>query len=425
MPEQILNRVKAAVVLVRADQGSEPAIVGSGVLVHKTHDQGYIATNHHVVAGARGRQYSVVFRSGLPDELVADAFLVASDPDKDIAFLKVSSGNLPEPAKVNAVAPLRETLPVYAFGFPFGARLEARSGNPAPTVTAATISSLRRDDDGHVYRIQIAGDVHPGNSGGPLVTRNGDVVGLVVSAVLATQIGFAIPAAAIDDGLHGYVREVTVDLVSTGSGQAILNARASLVDPLARLQRIELLLAPAPEDGRYPRTPDGGWGSLQSATRHAFTIAGDVAHARIELTHEGSGSLRYAYQVATPGGAKQYSRPREVSVEFQLEPVEEPRPRQSTPGWLEETGAPPPSGGGHKEGQQPRSLVRSTEAVVDATARILDLPARHIVPSFAWSRNARHVFMVDVQAEQAVQLVEKWYQCTADPNSPGYSGLEA
>jgi hypothetical protein len=400
LPERLLNRVKAAVVLVRVDQGSQQVIVGTGVLVHKARDQGIIATNHHVIAGIPGQAYSVVFHSGHPDEIVADAFLVGSDPDSDVAFLKVSVNNLPMPAKVNAIAPLRETLPVYAFGFPFGDRLETREGNPAVTVTPATVSSIRLDDDGDVHRIQIAGDVNPGNSGGPLVNGEGELVGLVVAEVRATQIGFAIPAAQIERGLHGYVREVSIDPIPTSAGKAMLNVRASIVDPLSRIRHIKLLLAPVRDDARYSRTEDGRWARLTPTTgEYTLEIAGDVAHAEIELTHKDPGNVRYAYQVVTQGGGRSagYSRPHEISVEFGSKALEKPPSRKSTPGWLEKSAAQLGEDGQGQDCLQARSLVRSTEAVVDATVQVLDLPARHIAPDFAWSRDARYLFMVDVQ----------------------------
>lgn len=411
LPESILSRVKAAVVLVRVDAAGQPGTLGSGVLVHKARESGLIATNHHVVAAAVGQGCSVVFRSGQADEMTADAYVVASDPDKDIAFLKVSVDKLPAPMRVDAAAVLRETLTVYAAGFPFGERLEKRRGNPSMTVTRATISSLRHDDEGGVYRIQVSGDVNPGNSGGPLVTASGDLIGLLVSAVRGTQIGFAIPAADVQRGLDGYVRDAQLNAIATGAGKATVKIQALLVDPLARVDSLQVLLAPATRDLPTVKGSDGGWEPLRDAQQCALTRAGDVAHGELELTHGKPGSARYAWQIVTRGGVTRYSRPRELAVEFRAEAPRESESPKGGPGWLERPATPTtvPSGSPTRPS---RALVRSREAVVDATVEVLDVPARHIVAQPQWSRDGSALLIVDVQGELRKVSVPEWVELT-------------
>jgi len=182
--------IKHAVVRVRSldpDDGSEQA-VGSGVVVR---EDGTILTNLHVVAGAK--RIEVVFAEGLASEAV----LVGARPEHDLAVIKPST--VPDdlaPATLRSTGDLRLGDEVVAVGFPFGI---------GPSVSAGVVSGLRRE-----YRspegkrlltnlIQFDAAANPGNSGGPLVTAEGEVVGIVAAILNPGRvptfigIGFAVP----------------------------------------------------------------------------------------------------------------------------------------------------------------------------------------------------------------------------------------
>ena len=182
--------IKDAVVRVRSldpEDGSAQG-VGSGVVVR---EDGTILTNLHVVAGAK--RIEVVFNDGLK----SDAVLVGARPEHDLAVIK--PGTIPDdlaPATLRSTGDLRLGDEVVAVGFPFGI---------GPSVSAGVISGLRRE-----YRspegkrlltnlIQFDAAANPGNSGGPLVTADGEVVGIVVAilnpgkAATFIGIGFAVP----------------------------------------------------------------------------------------------------------------------------------------------------------------------------------------------------------------------------------------
>jgi hypothetical protein len=240
--------------------------------------------------------------------------------------------------------------------------------------------------------------VNPGNSGGPLVTREGDVIGLVVAEVLATQIGFAVPAADVERGLKGYVRELRLDPIATSAGQVTVRIQAALVDPLTRIESVQVWMAPVREDVPLAKAADGDWLPLKSAKRCTLTREGDVAHGELELAHQ-AGSVRYAYQTVTRGGGTRYSRPREIDVEFRAEAAKEAPAGRAAPGWLEKAGAQTAAQDAKPGSPSGRSLVGATETVVDATARILALPARHIVADPQWSRDERFLLIADVQGD--------------------------
>jgi S1-C subfamily serine protease len=151
---------------------------GSGVVIDT---RGYILTNHHVVAGAQA--IAVHLRDGRTLEGV----LVGSDPRYDLALIQVGSSGL-RAAPLGNSDELKAGQWAIAIGSPFG--LEN-------TVTVGVISATGRKGVGQGRYgdfIQTDASINPGNSGGPLVSLNGEVVGINSMIVAPGQgIGFAIP----------------------------------------------------------------------------------------------------------------------------------------------------------------------------------------------------------------------------------------
>src|SRR5258706_48144 len=190
------EKIRGSVVMVRGSpydgteevEGKETDSTGTGVVIV---DSGIILTNLHVVNGAK--RIRVVFADGM--EAAAD--LIGARPEHDLAVLKAQSvPDALEPATMRSTAGLRPGEPVVAIGFPFGI---------GPSASAGVISGLGRE-----YRspegkrvltnlIQFDAAANPGNSGGPLVTMDGEVVGIVTAILNPTEqrvfvgIGFAVP----------------------------------------------------------------------------------------------------------------------------------------------------------------------------------------------------------------------------------------
>ena len=165
------------------DQGS-----GTGVVIV---DNGTILTNLHVVAGAK--RITVEFFDGL----VSEATVIGLQPENDLAVIKAKT--LPDdlaPATLRSTADLVPGDHVVAVGFPFGI---------GPSATAGVISGLKREYRSREGKriltnlIQFDAAANPGNSGGPLVTAEGEVVGIVTGILNPTPqnvfigIGFAVP----------------------------------------------------------------------------------------------------------------------------------------------------------------------------------------------------------------------------------------
>ncbi|HEY4043713.1 MAG TPA: DegQ family serine endoprotease [Rhodopila sp.] len=168
---------------------------GSGFIIDAN---GTIVTNNHVVKGAKTLSVT------LDDGTVLPAKVVGTDPRTDIAVLKVDAGH---PLPFIQLGNSRDVKPgewVVAMGNPFGL---------GGTVTAGIVSAISRDIGAGPYDqfIQVDAPINQGNSGGPLFTQDGKVIGMNTAILSPTGgsvgIGFAIPS----DMIHTVIAEIEKD----------------------------------------------------------------------------------------------------------------------------------------------------------------------------------------------------------------------
>jgi S1-C subfamily serine protease len=163
---------------------------GSGVVIL---DKGLILTNLHVVSGVS--RLTVTFSDGMESEAV----VISQHPENDLAV--VQAKNIPDDlpaATLGSASRLKPGDEVVVVGFPFGI---------GPSVSAGVVSGLGREfktPDGKrtlTQLIQFDAAANPGNSGGPLVTMDGEVVGIVTAILNPNRagtfigIGFAVTIA--------------------------------------------------------------------------------------------------------------------------------------------------------------------------------------------------------------------------------------
>lgn len=178
------------------DQGDQPQIgLGSGVIVST---DGYILTNNHVVEGADEIDVTLI------DSRHARGKVIGTDPDTDLAVLKIELDKLPVVVLGNSDN-LQVGDQVLAIGNPFGV---------GQTVTSGIVSALGRNQLGiNTFEnfIQTDAAINPGNSGGALIDVNGNLQGINTAIYSRSGgsmgIGFAIPVSSAKQVLEDIVKD--------------------------------------------------------------------------------------------------------------------------------------------------------------------------------------------------------------------------
>ena len=296
---RLYRRVSPAVVEVLVSRGGtlggQPVEGGSGFLVDR---EGYLVTNHHVIEGAEG----VYVR--LADGRVVEAEVVGRAPRSDLALLRVDAeavGGV-APVTLGDSAQVRPGQLAVALGSPLG--LER-------SVTVGVVSGVGRRLNSGPWPIsgalQLDVSLNPGNSGGPLLNSQGEVVG-INTAIQASaldphdgrvggSIGFAIPINHLK-GLLPRLKEGGV------VGQPYLGIRGVTVDA-ALAQRLGLLV----DHGVYvcqvlPGTAAvaAGLGGAPGAGE-GCAAGGDVVEAVDGRQVEGVSDLRASLEALWPGAS--------------------------------------------------------------------------------------------------------------------------
>lgn len=332
---------------------------GSGFVISP---DGYVLTNDHVVnnsepfvvTGSTGQakitlrvtRTDVCFRpeTAAARALVAPcqpATVTAADPSRDLALLFIGGANLPYVAlgDSDAVVP---GLGVTALGYPFGRDVEigkvatARDLVPGISTTPGAVAALRTNDAGARKYLQITSSVNPGNSGGPIVDRDGFAVGVIrMRLVRAPEIGFAIAINEAKDFLesHGLDHLLPVRRLRLGGFQTIdakriglrlpegifdaspfpsrVEAEAPAADIALRIDRVLSPWTPQQIEETLTRTtafeplsmvPRGSAGTARSAERSL------LIGAATSLSSANIGETRIEYAILDVGDEKLVAR---------------------------------------------------------------------------------------------------------------------
>ena len=188
--------------------------MGSGVIISP---DGYIVTNNHVIANASQLQVT------LNNNKIFDAKLIGTDPDSDIALIKIDAD---------------ESLPYLAFGDSDNAKIGEwvlAVGNPfnlTSTVTAGIVSAKARSLTPQRAQsfIQTDAAVNPGNSGGALVNTNGDLIGIntAITSQTGSYVGYAFAVPS------NIAKKVVEDIMEFGNVQkGLLGIKGGDINPEA------------------------------------------------------------------------------------------------------------------------------------------------------------------------------------------------
>ncbi len=200
---QVVERVGPSVVRIDVKRGGRNAGAGSGVIISP---DGLALTNSHVVQGVRSVMLTTLEGRELQARVLGD------DPDTDLALLRVDEDVTLPAAKLGDSSRLRRGQIAIAIGNPLG--FDA-------TVTAGVVSALGRSLQSRTGRmiedvVQTDAALNPGNSGGPLVSSAGEVIGINTAIIMGAQgICFAVASntahfVAGEIARHGRVRRAYI-----------------------------------------------------------------------------------------------------------------------------------------------------------------------------------------------------------------------
>lgn len=202
---EVFKAVNPATVMIvsRAAANSEDMKAGTGVIFDSN---GFIVTNQHVVG--QMEDYTVI----LADKSIYDAHLVAESTPYDIAILKIEATNLPTVTFGNPDA-VEIGEPVYAIGNPLSIDLRA-------SLTTGVLSGRDRfldlGNNNKIVMLQTDAALNSGNSGGPLINRFGQVIGINSNKISgfiagAEGLGFAIPSTTVQLVVNTLLNGGTMD----------------------------------------------------------------------------------------------------------------------------------------------------------------------------------------------------------------------
>ena len=233
-----------------------------------------VLTNAHVLGMLRDesrkpKKVEVIVNGGGADEKTYTARVLGVDSGSDLGVLYVAGKDLPEPIPL---APrnveVLETQTVYIFGYPFGDAL-----NKSITVTKSTVSGTRKNATGYT-QTQLAGGLHPGNSGGPVLNAKGAVIGVAVSGLKDTQIHFAVPVDYVHAFLGGRTHRWFYGVPYKDGNAVKMPINTMTYDPLGSVKTIRA------------EVWTGDPGPERAGVKGRDPLPGDSEHTKVSLDYK-------------------------------------------------------------------------------------------------------------------------------------------
>lgn len=344
-PEETVQRIKDATVYIEVKSSAMSGGSGSGFVIQVSGDTVLVASNHHVVAAGadddddddpgeavKKGMVTVYFRSGRGAgvEQSAPGTVIAWDREgnRDLAIIQVKGvKNPPKPIVLSSDFKMTETMPVLIYGFPFGnidkGLNNAVQGGPSITVAKGSISSLRLNEHGKVSYVQIDSSMNHGNSGGPVCDEKGRLVGVAVSKLRDSTIGFAVPTAELLQMLDGRLSHLSIAFKAEKDGKADLQVVTRVIDPLHKINSVNFLFVPAtgPTQALPKLNADGTWPALPGATPVRMGVKNDLAAVAIETPNNAGAGRRLFVQASYLDGLGRTIYTNPIAYDIPTEPT--------------------------------------------------------------------------------------------------------
>jgi S1-C subfamily serine protease len=331
LADDVLKKVKHGTVHLHVKLANGNTAEGSGWFV----DRGFVITNAHVLNMHGGdkrfpSKIEVTIDSGEKTSRTVTAKFKGAAYEADLMILQIDGDppDLPEPLTLNPDAELSETQTVYVFGFPLG-----KSLGKSITVSKSSISSLRKEN-GELKEIQLDGGIHQGNSGGPVISDKGEVLGVAVGGVSGTTINFAVPGAYVSGLVNGKFLNFALEQAYQEGENIKIPAVVRILDPLSRIKNVRIEYWTTPNTAGKPRReswtrpePVEGDGPLQ--TVDAVQVAKSSPRAELLVPPLPDENSAYWFRATlTDGRGKEFWSPtianfrpvplerREVTLQF-------------------------------------------------------------------------------------------------------------
>jgi WD40 repeat protein len=187
-----IGKAGTALVEARVRQGRRTMLGhGSAFCIHPS---GLFITNEHVAQG----DLTLILKPGTKAEKAYKAKIVRSDKKLDLALLRIDGVKDLPTLSLGSDDKLAEQMDMVAVGFPLGKALDLEKGYPSASINAGSITALRRRKrDDALLAIQLDVVLNPGNSGGPVLDKNGKVVGVVAAGIPGRGVNLAIPVSVL------------------------------------------------------------------------------------------------------------------------------------------------------------------------------------------------------------------------------------
>jgi putative serine protease PepD len=278
---QVYQRDASGVVSIKATN-AEGGDSGTGIVLN---EEGLILTNNHVISEGT----SLTVSPGKSTSVTRTASVVGTDPNSDLALIKINPSGLGlYPLKLVSSSSVQVGDSVYALGNPYGL---------TETLTKGIVSALEREisaPDGATIKnvIQTDAPLNPGNSGGPLLNAEGDVIGVnsqIASDAARTEgsqpgstgVGFAISSNTVSE---------VVKTIESGGGSSTQGTEGE-----SRVQRSDAESSPYGTESPYqtegPETTQGGEGESRESSPYGYESNGGAGiEGGGEVGSSGAGS---------------------------------------------------------------------------------------------------------------------------------------